>query len=215
MPRSRSTKRGGSRCRRWPWGSSGSPSCRGARWDHELLEQDVTIEARKTSEVSIALGGLGRLRTVVGRVVDRVGNPVAGAVMFQSGDGPSRTRTHSDDKGRFRLDGVDDGPAFVFARKPGFRFHGQLVETAAGPVTLTMTRSEGETAVAMRTRPSPLPHREELALARRVIDAYADKVLKEGDMSDKLRTLEALAGVEPRSRARGSREGEIPRSAPQ
>ncbi len=139
-----------------------------------------------------------------------MGNPVAGAVVFQSGDGPSRTHTRSDDEGRFRLDGVDDGPAFVFARKPGFRFHGQLVETAAGPVTLTLMQTGEKPAVAMRTRPSPLPHLEELALARRVIDAYADKVLKEGDMGDKLQTLEALAQVEPERVLAEARKGKFP-----
>ena len=66
--------------------SDGSP-------ERELPAPDVAIEAGKTSEVAIALKGLDHLRTVAGRVVDRQGNPVAGAVVFQSGDGPSRTRT--------------------------------------------------------------------------------------------------------------------------
>ena len=62
----------------------------------------------------------------------------------------------------------------------------------------------------MRTRPSPLPHREELALARRVIDAYADKVLKEGDLNDKVRTLEALARVEPERVLAEAEKGKFP-----
>jgi hypothetical protein len=170
---------------------------RGARWDRELIKQDITIEAGRASEVTIALQGLGRLRTIAGRVVDRQGHSVTGAVVFQSGDGPERTRATTGDQGRFRLDGVRDGPAFLFARKSGFRFQGLLVEAAAGPVTLTLTRADEKPAVAMRTRPSPLAHREELALARRVIDAHADKVLKKGDLDDKVRTFEVLAWVDP------------------
>ena len=111
-----------------------------------------------------------------GRVADRQGHPVAGAVVFQSGDGPRRTQTTTDEQGRFRLDGVARRPAFVFAQKAGFRFHGQIVGEAADPITMTLMRAE-EKPEAMRTRPSPTPHEEELALARRAIDPYAEKVL--------------------------------------
>jgi hypothetical protein len=169
--------------------SDGSP-------ERELPTPGIAIEAGKTCEVTIPLAGVDRLRIIAGQVVNRQGKPVAGAVVFQSGDGPKRTRTTTDDQGRFRLEGVDDGPAFVFARRAGFRFHGQLVAERAGSVTMALMRTD-EKPTEIRTRPSPLPHREELALARRVIDAYADRILKEGDLNDKVRTLEALARVEP------------------
>lgn len=131
-----------------------------------------------------------------GTVVDAQGHPIAGVVVFQSGDGPRRTRTTTDDRGRFRLDGVAGRPAFLFARRAGFRFKGQLVGAGADPVKMTMTRTE-EKPAPMRTRPPTLPHSEELALARRAIGAYADRVLKEGDLNEKVQMLEALARVEP------------------
>ena len=44
-------------------------------------------------------------RTVRGRVVDRQGKPVVNIEVFQSGDGPERTATHTDADGRFSLGG--------------------------------------------------------------------------------------------------------------
>jgi hypothetical protein len=164
--------------------------------ERELETPGVAIEAGRSCEVSIPLPVANRLRTVRGRVLDQHGRPVAGAIVFQSGDGPKRTRATTDDQGRFRIDGVDDRPAFLFVRRAGYRFHGQLVEEGGGPFTMILARTD-ERAEAMRTRPSPMPHREELALARRVIGAYADKVLEAGDLDDKRQVLDALARVEP------------------
>ncbi len=48
-----------------------------------------------------------------------------------------------------------------------------------------------------KTLPPPLPHDEDIALARRLLDPYAERVLKQGREQDKLRTLEALARIEP------------------
>ena len=49
--------------------------------------------------------------TVEGRVVDRRGQPVAGAVVRQSGDGPMPTEILTAADGRFQLPGVLEGPA--------------------------------------------------------------------------------------------------------
>lgn len=144
-----------------------------------------------------------------GVVRDAQGHPVAGAVVFQSGDGPKRTRTTTDEQGRFRLDGVARRPAFVFAQKAGFRFHGQLVGEGADPVAMTLTRAD-EKPAPMRTRPPSLPHAEELVLARRTIEAYAEKVLKDGDLNEKVWTVEALAGVEPDRVLAEAEKGKFP-----
>ena len=63
------------------------------------LPTDLTIEPGKTTEVTIPLEGPPRERTVAGRVVDRKGQPVAGATVFQSGDSPARTEA-DDRRGR-------------------------------------------------------------------------------------------------------------------
>src|SRR5579872_693754 len=68
---------------------------------------------------------LRRLLTVAGVVVDPDGEPIAGATVIQSGDGPKRTEATTDSKGRFQIGGVPEGGAFLFAEKEGYLFHGQ------------------------------------------------------------------------------------------
>ena len=170
---------------------------RDGQQDRDLPAGDRAIEPGKITEITITLAGLNRIRTVDGRVVDRQGQPVAGAVVFQSGDGPKRTRTTTDGQGRFQLVGVDEGLAFLFAEKVGFRFHGRRIDETPGAITLTLTRTGEKPVVALRTRPSRLPHEEELALARRVLDAHAEKVLKGGNPDETFEVLQGLARVEP------------------
>ena len=61
------------------------------------------------------------VRTISGQVVDRQGQPVAGALVQQAGDGPMPTSATTDEQGRFQLPGVLEGPAILVVRKPGFR----------------------------------------------------------------------------------------------
>ncbi len=177
--------------------------------ERDLPTAGVVIEAGKSCDVLIPLPGANHLRTVSGRVLNRHGRPVAGAVVMQSGDGPRRTRATTDDQGRFRIDGVDDRPAFLFVRKAGCRFHGQPIEEGPGPFTMILSRTD-EKVEAMPTRPSPLPHREELALARKLIGAYADRVLKEGSADDKLQVSDALGRLEPERALAEAEKGTFP-----
>jgi Carboxypeptidase regulatory-like domain len=62
------------------------------------------------------------LRSVSGRVVDHEGKGIAGISVFQSGDTPRRAATTTVAGGYFRLTGVPNVEAFVFAEKDGFRF---------------------------------------------------------------------------------------------
>jgi hypothetical protein len=157
---------------------------------------DLRIEPGRLTEIDIPLKDPNRLRAVSGRVVDRRGAPVAGAIIFQTGDAPGRTQAETDAQGRFLLTGVARGRAFLFARKDGHRFGGASIGPDAREVELTLARRD-ETTQEMKTLPPPLPHEEELALARRLLDPYADRALKEGDEGAKVRTLEVLALIEP------------------
>ncbi len=136
------------------------------------------------------------LRSVAGVAVDRQGQPVVGAIVFQTGDAPARTQTETAAAGRFQLDDAATGRTFVFARKNGYRFAGVLVRPGGEPVKLTLIRQD-EPAPPRTTLPPLLPHDEELALARRLLDPYAERALKEGGEPEKVRTLEAMARIEP------------------
>ena len=84
-----------------------------------------------------------RLRSVAGRVVDADGQAVAGAEVFQSGDGPRRTSDTTDADGRFTIRGVLDAPAFVFVKKAGYRFAGRRIGAGDAPVTVVVSKVEG------------------------------------------------------------------------
>lgn len=60
-----------------------------------------------------------QLGYVAGTVVDAKGRPVAGARVFNSGDADAPVQTTSDASGRFRLEGLEKGPCYVFAEKRG------------------------------------------------------------------------------------------------
>ena len=85
-------------------------------------------------------------RTITGRVLDVTGAPVAGVEVFQSGDGPTPTRSTTDAEGRFEVDGVAASPAFLFARSPEHRLTGRLLTATDRSVDLVVTR---------RDQPSP------------------------------------------------------------
>jgi protocatechuate 3,4-dioxygenase beta subunit len=161
------------------------------------LPSGVVIEPGKTAEVTIPMEGPARERTVAGRVVDRAGRPVAGAVVFQSGDSPTRTEATTGAEGRFALGGVVARHTFLFARKPGYRFAGLAIGPTSDDVTLTIHTMQESPRLVRKTLQPPLPHEEDLALARRLLDPYAERALKQGGEAEKIRTLEALARVEP------------------
>ncbi len=109
-------------------------------------------------------------RTVAGRVVDSAGRPVAGAVVFQAGDGPALTRTTTGPDGRFRLPGIYREPAFLFVEADGLAFEGHRIGAGDEAVELK-ARRVGEPAAGppLHTLPPVLPREEEKALARRMI----------------------------------------------
>jgi len=77
---------------------------------------EVTGEAGQTHDFgTFVLTDLeGRL---AGRVANSDGRPIAGATMFNRGDGPRPVETLTDDHGRFRLDSLFPGTKHAFVRK--------------------------------------------------------------------------------------------------
>ena len=157
----------------------------------------LALEAGKTAEVTIPMEGPPRERTVTGRVVDRTGQPIAGAVVFQSGDSEARTEATTGVDGRFALSGVVARPTFLFVRKPGYRFLGLAIAARSNDVTLKIHKVQERPRLLRRTLPPPLPRQEERTLARHLLDPYAERALKQGGQPEKVRTLEALRGSSP------------------
>ena len=154
---------------------------------------------------------LRRLRTIEGRVVNRQGRPVAGALVFQSGDGPMRTETLADQDGRFALPGVFEGPAIVLARKDGFRARFQPVDDGAASIRIALARADEAPIAAYKTLPPALPADEEKALARRLVQPEAGRVLARGDDRAKFVFLPNLAAFDPADAARAARGGQARR----
>ena len=134
---------------------------------------------------------------MVGRVIDRKGQPLAGATVFQSGDSSTRTEATAGTDGRFTLHGVVAQPTFLFVHRTGYRFGGLAIAAESKDVTLVIHKLDEPPRLVRKTLPPALPHPEEVALARRLLDPYAERVLKQGGEAEKVRTLEALARIEP------------------
>jgi protocatechuate 3,4-dioxygenase beta subunit len=115
-----------------------------------------------------------------GTVIDPAGKPVAGATVFDNADGPAPVTTTTDAAGRFVLDRLYEGPAFVSVRAARFR----LANVPAEP---------GGPAVAVKLRPltdlpAPPPvvsaaHRVATAkLTRRLLETmWANRVAANDD----------------------------------
>jgi hypothetical protein len=117
----------------------------------------------------LALKRAKGFRIVSGRVVDRDGRAVSGASVSQAGDGPRWTSATVDAGGRFRLSGVSDGKALVFAEAPGFRYGGTIIGGGADPVEIRLARAGEPPIATYKSLPSPLLRAEERRLARELL----------------------------------------------
>lgn len=144
--------------------SARSPAIEPASW-HTTHFDDVELRA------------MPRLRAVSGRVVDGQGNAVEAVEIWQSGDGPRRTRATSDNEGRFQLSGIYDGPAYLFARKEGFRLQGVRIAAADKTCQITIRQSD-EPPSALTTLPPAMPPNERRALARELVEPLVPMLLQ-------------------------------------
>ncbi|MBI3817641.1 MAG: carboxypeptidase regulatory-like domain-containing protein [Planctomycetes bacterium] len=170
----------------------------------------MTVHDKTAEPVKIVLD---RILSISGRVVDRQGKPVAGAEVYTSGDfdyprvpanfgrnpdprdanNPGARST--DASGEFKLPRVDEGAPFLFVKRSGFRFHGEVLDLTKQTYKITIAR-ESEP-------PETLPEQRvvsrdvELQLAGRVLEPYLAKGLASADESTRLRTHECLARLDP------------------
>ncbi len=147
---------------------------------------------RRTTFSDVVLSPAPRLRTIAGRIVDSQSRGVGGATVWQSGDGPRRTETKSDEQGRFQLAGVFDGPAFVFARKEGFVLSAAKISAADESCELTLRRND-EPRHELHKAPRSMSLAEERALGLKLIEPLLPKLREPGFDGEHFRLLQSLA----------------------
>ena len=126
-------------------------------------------DAPKGELPDVTLRRTTRLRSVAGRVVDADGRGVAGAEVFQSGDGPKRTNDTTDTEGRFTVPGVLDAPAFLFVKKAGYHFAGRRIGAGDGPVAVVVSKLDGPPLPPLKPTPPRSASAEERAKARELV----------------------------------------------
>jgi hypothetical protein len=145
---------------------------------HLLISADgyLPVESRTFSGRGGETADAGRFElrrtglTLDGEVVDAAGQPVAGATVFNSGDAEQPLTATTDVAGRFRLEGLNEGPVYLLVRKPGF-----------WPAGLRASTSDAGTRVRLvdQGRPRPESHlpsaddaadAEDRELARRLLN---------------------------------------------
>ncbi len=121
--------------------------------------------AAKPEIADIMLRDSLRLRAIAGRVLDRRGNAVVGAEVFESLESRA-SRATTDGAGAFRIPDVLDAPTFVFVKIEGFRFTGARVGPGATPISLVVSRTDEPAPQPLASVAPALSRKEERALAR-------------------------------------------------
>jgi beta-lactamase regulating signal transducer with metallopeptidase domain/protocatechuate 3,4-dioxygenase beta subunit len=194
---------------------------RGFEYRAEVKPDDPTLLSDKSPWLVLrqstrpVLGDvvLRRIRSVEGRVLDSRGNPVAGATVRQSGDGPLPTSSITDSSGHFRLPGVLAEPAFLFVATPGYRFAGRAIGGDESSCDLMIERADGPPPPPLKTLSPATTADQERRLLRLIFDPYAEKVLREDRSVYRFEVARVVTALEP-ERARALLEEDEKRSEP-
>ena len=113
------------------------------------------VEGKAGQNLDLGTITVPRLALVAGVVLDRTGQPITGAKVFNRGDAPIPLDTTSDGAGRFQLQGLLAGPVYVFAHKEGYRF--SLVRAKAGDTSLILRMLPAGDPGRAIEQPNPRP----------------------------------------------------------
>jgi hypothetical protein len=207
-------------CSPMPTGGSFRLTCWSLGHRHKLWPRPKACSLARSGWIKIAEDAaeaeapditLKRLRIIIGRVLDRRGQPVDGATVFNSGDGHERIEARSKGGGKFLLTDVPEGGVFLFAEKPGYRFTGMRLPPDEAQATLVLTALD-EPADPKPTLPPLLTADEEYALARSVLDPWLERLAKSGTPDQRIRGFSSLIQINGqeafhRSRRRRLRPG--------
>lgn len=147
-------------------------------WSDETYHLLVKAEGYEPSDSAIratAAGSTFEAGTIVlrrsdlvveGQVVDSDGKPIEKASVFNSGDAQEPITVETDAAGRFRVEGLSEGPVYLFVRKPGYWPAG--LRCAAGDVGQSVSLVDDQHGrprkpLALSLDRGPSPERRELA----------------------------------------------------
>jgi len=140
----------------WPEGSyqmvATAPGCSKVETD---WWEAVSGETHDFGEVALIRAG----GVVAGRVVDANDQPVAGATVRNSGDGPQAVQAQTDDQGRFRLEGLYPGHACIIAEKDDL-FGGARVAVGAEDGVVTVTPEPADVTLGEPREVTPVTDHE-------------------------------------------------------
>ncbi len=155
----------------------------------------------RTLDIVIPLATSPRPRpeALAGRILDSKGDPVPAATVFSRGDTYKTLTAVTDQNGAYRLEGVPLGRAFVFVRKPGYRFTGAIAPQDKTVLDFMIRRDDEKPERPLKTLPTPLDVKERNALARKVLDPYLEQLLQEGVTQELNNSLRIAALIEPES----------------
>ncbi|MGO9467334.1 MAG: carboxypeptidase regulatory-like domain-containing protein [Isosphaeraceae bacterium] len=132
---------------------------------------------------------------LAGRVAGADGRPIAGATVFNRGDGPRPVETLTDDQGRFGLDSLFPGTKYAFVRKDGYRFTGMKANGDDDDLAVTLLRT---------TEPPPAwkpevtaSFEDQRAFARRILIRLWDKFGKNADRNGAFHCILDMARIDP------------------
>ena len=155
---------------------------------------EVTGKAGETHDFgTIVLTGIhGHL---AGRVVGSDGRPIAGATVFNRGDGPRQVEDLTDDQGRFRLESLFPGTKYAFARKDGYRFTGMKADSDVDDLTITLLKT---------TEPPPAwkpeataSFEDQRAFARRILVRLWEKFGENAEQNGASTCILSMARIDP------------------
>lgn len=151
---------------------------------------------KKATFGDIVLQRLPDVRTIAGRVVDRAGRPAKRVRVFQTGDGPRRTETTTNEQGDFRLSGLYVGPAILLVEGPSFPLQGFVVNGGES-VELTARRADEAPRRQFASLPASLSRAERRELALQLIEPLLPVLKQPGLSAEKVQLLGALAAIAP------------------
>jgi hypothetical protein len=132
---------------------------------------------------------------LAGRVVGSDGQPIAGAAVFNHGDGPEPVATSTDPQGQFRLERMFPGTKYAFVRKEGYRFTGVKADDGANDLTITLLKT-GEPPPAWKPGKGAT-YDEQRAFARRVLIRIWEKYNGDADNNGAYQCIEHMAEIDP------------------